>query len=158
MTTTELADDLVRTRDQILDELRRADTKATTLLSLVGAAMAGVIALANRDVTGPGVVLLWSSLAPIYVSVMLLLSVIRPRLNREPAMGSWLYAARVGPSTLVDTHRHPVEGRATSVASEVCTLARIARSKYRRITAAVILLVAGVTMMVLSLVVMVVTS
>jgi hypothetical protein len=40
-----------RAHEQARDELRRADTKATTLLSLVGAALAGVVALTTRQVS-----------------------------------------------------------------------------------------------------------
>jgi hypothetical protein len=142
-------------RDHVLDELRRADTKATTLLSLVGAAMAGVIALTNGGITGTGAVLLWTSLAPIFASVVVLLTVIRPRLNRRPVPGSWLYAAHVGPATLLETY-----GRVDSMlaADEVCILARITQAKYRRVALAVALLLTGLATLMVSLLTMAVTS
>jgi hypothetical protein len=146
---------LVAAREQVADELRRADTKATTLLSLVGAAMAGVIALANRGMTGAGAVLLWASLVPIFASVVLLLVAIRPRLTRHPAPGSWLYAARVGPATLLDTYG---DGDSISTADDVCTLARIAQAKYRRVSVAVVLLLTGLATLVVALLVTAVTS
>jgi hypothetical protein len=153
--SADMPNGLSAARDQVLDELRRADTKATTLLSLVGAAMAGVIALANRDITGTGAVLLWTSLGPIFASVVLLLTVIRPRLNKRPVPGSWLYAARVGPATLLETY-----DRADSmlIADEVGILARITETKYRRIIRAVALLLAGLATLMVSLLATAVTS
>lgn len=131
------------------DALRRADDKARTLLSLVGAALAGVIALASGDPAGASALLLWLSLAPIFTAVVLLLLTLLPRLNPDPPPGTWLYAARVGPSALLDvaTDMNPV-----SSATHACTVARIARAKYRRIQVAVWLLLVGVTVMVLSVV------
>lgn len=146
--TTDVPQGLNTTRERIDDALRRADAKATTLLSLVGAAMAGVIALANRDITGAGAVLLWVSLVPIFASVVLLLVAIRPRLNRDPVPGSWLYAARVGPGTLLETFG---DSDSMNTADEVCIVARIAQAKYRRIALAVVLLLAGLATLVVSL-------
>jgi hypothetical protein len=143
---------LVIAGDQVQDALRRADTKATTLLSLVGAAMAGVIALGNRDVSGAGAALMWLSLAPIFASVVLL-TAIRPRLNRHPIRGTWLYAAQVGPATLLETYGE-TDVDAVSTATHVCTLARIARGKYRRIAVAVALLLAGLVVLMVSLLAM----
>jgi hypothetical protein len=136
--------------DQVQDALRRADSKATTLLSLVGAAMAGVIALGNGGVSGPGAVLLRLALVPIFASVVLLLVTIWPRLNRCPVSGTWLYAAQVGPATLLESYG---ENDPVATASHVCTLARIARTKYRRIGQAVALLGCGLALLVVSLLV-----
>lgn len=147
---------LCAARDEVADALRRADAKATTLLSLVGAALAGVIALANnRDMSGAGAALLWVSLLPVFSSVVVLLVAIRPRLNRDPVPGSWLYAAQVGPSTLLETYD---TGGVTHTADEVCIVARIARAKYRRIQVAVVLLLAGLGSLVVSLLVTAVTA
>ncbi len=141
--------------EQVRDELRRADTKATTLLSLVGAAMAGVIALAGREVTGAGAVLLWVSLAPIFASVVVLLTAVRPRLRRLPVPGTWLHAAKVGPATLLETYQ---SDQIMTTADDVCVLARIARAKYQRITVAVTLLLVGLTTLLVSLFATAVTS
>lgn len=148
-------DRLAAAHEQVRDELRRADTKATTLLSLVGAAMAGVIALANQDVSGSGAVLLWLSLAPIFGSVVLLLATIRPRLPRHPVPGTWLFAAAVGPSTLLETCR---DTNAVTTATHVCNLARIARTKYRRVGLAVALLLTGLAVLLAALLAMAVAS
>lgn len=153
--STDMPNGLSAAREQVLDELRRADTKATTLLSLVGAALAGVVALAQQGMAGAGAVLLWTSLAPIFASVVLLLAVIRPRLNRHPTPGSWLHAARVGPATLLDTYSKHTP---MLTADDVCNLARIARAKYRRITAAVVLLLAGLVTLMASLLATAVTA
>ncbi|WP_460404970.1 Pycsar system effector family protein [Actinophytocola sediminis] len=139
------------TREQADDAARRADTKATTLLSLTGVGLAGVIALSTRqDVTGAGAVLLWVSLTQVFASVVLLLLAIRPRLNRHPVPGSWLYAATVGPSTLLRAYGDDAP-RVVSAADELCVVARIARAKYRRVGVAVVLLLTGLATLVLSL-------
>jgi hypothetical protein len=144
---------LIATGDTARDELRRADAKATTLLSLVGAAMAGVIAVSTRDLSGAGAVLVWLALVPIFASVTLLLAAIRPRLNRHPVRGTWLYAAQVGPSTLLESYGD-AEADTVSTATEVCKLARIALGKYRRIKVAVALLGVGLATFVAALLVM----
>lgn len=146
---------LVSAHDQVQDALRRADSKATALLSVVGAALAGVIALANRDLSEAGTVLMWLALAPIFGSVVLLLMTIRPRLNRHPVPGTWLHAAQVGPSTLLDTCS---DADTLTVATDVCVLARIARRKYRRIALAVGLLLTGLATLVVSLLAMAMAS
>lgn len=153
--TTPLPAGLSAVHDHVRDELRRADTKATTLLSLVGAAMAGVIALSTRPASDPATVLLWLALAPILASIVLLLLVIRPRLNHNPVPGSWLHAAQVGASTLLESVKY---GLATSAAHEVCGLARVARRKYRRIAVAIVLLLAGLALVATSLLITAVTS
>src|SRR4051794_19262186 len=88
--------------DHARDELRKADTKVTTLLSLVGAALAGVVALTTRQVSVPATVALWTAATPIFASVLVLLSALRPRLS-NPTPGTWLDAALNGPATLLAT-------------------------------------------------------
>lgn len=155
MSANEIPARLVTAADQVQDALRRADTKATTLLSLVGVAMAGVIALANRDVPGPGPVLVWLSLAPIFASVVLLLLTVLPRLNRNPVPGTWLHAAQVDAVTLLAAYG---ETDAESAASQVCVLARRARTKYLRVAWAIGLLVAGLVTLVTAVLVTAVSS
>lgn len=130
------------------DALRRADSKAATLLQLVGAALAGVVALVASKPSDAAVVLLWLALVPILVSVLLLLATILPRLNRDPVPGSWLHAAQVGPGTLLDSYRH---GNPTSAAMHVCVVARMARRKYQYLQVAVLLLVVGMLLLVAAL-------
>ncbi|SDD68484.1 Pycsar system effector family protein [Actinokineospora iranica] len=151
-----VAERLAVTHEQARDELRRADAKATTLLSLVGAALAGVIALSGRSLPIAASVTLWVSAAPILVSVLLLLSAIRPRLGpTEPAPGTWLYAAAFGPSALLKSLADENES-AMSRAVHACELGVIAQAKYDRIRRAVGLLVLGLGVLVLALVLSVV--
>lgn len=140
--------------EQVREEITKADGKATTLLSLVGATLAGVIALAARPAPVAAMLLLWVSAVPIGVSVVLLLLAIRPRLNDTPPPGTWLAAALVGPATLVESYEDGEAAR--DVAQDVCVLARIARSKYVRIRSAVTLLIVGLGVLAGSLVVAVV--
>jgi hypothetical protein len=154
--TGEVPAGLVAAGDRVLDELRRADGKATTLLSLVGAAMAGVIAVGTQDFSGAGGVLVWLSLVPIFASVTLLLDAIRPRLNANPVRGTWLHAAQVGPATLLETY-DDTAADPVSTATEVCTLSRTALAKYRRIAVAVVLVLVGLATLVLALLLTAVT-
>ena len=126
--------------DQARDELRRADTKAQILLSLVGAALAGVIALTTRAVSIPTAAALWLAAVPIFAAVLMLLSALRPRLPKDPIPGTWLDAAVNGPAVLLDAEG--VES-AARVADDAARLGRIALCKYRRTATAVRLLKAG---------------
>jgi hypothetical protein len=111
--------------DQARHEIGRADTKASTLLTVFGFALAGVVALTGRPVAPAVAVLLWCSAAPIAASVVLLLLAIRPRLGRDPVPGSWLHAAQVGAATLLASYADG--GDPTVLAAyDVCVLARIA--------------------------------
>lgn len=134
---------LLSAYDQVRDEVRRTDAKATMLLSLVGAALAGTVALSNRPMSDVAAALLWSAMAPITTSVVVLLLVIRPRLSAAPVEGTWLHAAQIGPARLLELHRISTEDSGTRVAAHVCVLARIAKAKYSGIRAAVLLLALG---------------
>jgi hypothetical protein len=155
MATPSVPHSLSVAHHQVRDEIARADAKATTLLSLVGAALAGVVALTTRSVPVPAAVALWCSVVPILASVLVLLSAIRPRLNAHPVVSTWLHAAEVGASALLKSYQDEGESTA-SVAHDVCVLARIARAKYIRIQHAVSLLVLGLAALVMALVLSVV--
>lgn len=146
---------LVADREQVRDELRRADVKATTLLSLVAAALAWVIALTGRPLPTPAHVALWVSAAPILASV-LLLAAIRPRLTDQPARGSWLHAVQTGPASLLDTYARTEES-ALAAAHDVCDLAAIAHAKYRHIQTSLTALVIGIGVLTVALVLSVIT-
>ncbi|WP_233225782.1 Pycsar system effector family protein [Amycolatopsis sp. CA-126428] len=122
------------------DELRRADTKAQILLSLVGAALAGVVALTTRAVSIPTAAALWLAAVPIFAAVLLLLSALRPRLTEDPIPGTWMDAALNGPAALL--HADVTES-ADRIADDTARLGRIALCKYRRTATAVRLLKAG---------------
>lgn len=138
-------------REEVRDELRRADQKATTLLSLVGATLAGLVALTGRPLAPVSVVLVWVAAVPISGSVVLLLSAIWPRLTREDVVvpGTWLHAARVDSvAFLAACERH---GPGVT-ARDTCLLAGIAAAKYRRVRHAVALLTTGLLILAAALV------
>lgn len=141
---------LSATHDQARDELRRADSKAQTLLSVVGLAFAGVTALAAKSMSVPATVALYAAAVPILVSVLLLLSAIRPRLGTgDPVAGTWLYAAKYGPASLLESVAAPTP---ITLATDVHALATIAQAKYHRVRRAVTLLVIGLGFLAVALV------
>jgi hypothetical protein len=148
MTEPTIPTGLLAARDQVRDELRRADSKATTLLSLVGAALAGVIALTGRGLPLVATVALWASAVPIGLSVLLLLAAIRPNLNGA-APGSWLHSLTCEPFELLKYYKtaHPVD-----IVHDVRSLAHIACRKFVRIRRAVNLLVLGLVVLAFALV------
>lgn len=90
--------------EQAQDELRRADTKATTLLGLVGVGFAGVIALTSRAVSVPAAVAFWFAAVPVLAAVLFLLGAIRPRIGQYPPPGTWLHATYHGPAALLEAN------------------------------------------------------
>jgi pycsar effector protein len=144
---------LVAAHEQVRDELRRADGKATTLLSLVGAVLAGVVALSGRHLPDAAMVALWASAVPFATSVIHLLLVIRPRCSRDPVPGSWLYAATHGPASLLESYGGD---EPMTMALHVCRLAAAARVKYRRIAHALTFLTVGLGVLGVALVLSVV--
>ena len=143
---------LVLAHEQARDELRRVDAKATTLLSLAGVAVAGVVALTARPMPVPAVVLVWLAAVGFTVVVLVLLDTIRPRgLRPVAAPGSWLHAARSTPAELLAavTDLPDSGGEAQRLAAHVCQLARLALVKYQRLALAVTLL-AGATVLLLA--------
>jgi hypothetical protein len=135
-------------------ELAKADTKVTTLLSLVGAALAGVVALTTRNVSVPAMVALWLAVTPVFASVLVLLSAIRPRLSQFPTPGTWLDAAYNGPAVLLEAASVPA---AVTLAEDTALIAGIAVRKYRHISRAVGLLVIGLSLLAVALVLAVLT-
>ncbi|EQD86778.1 hypothetical protein A8924_1534 [Saccharopolyspora erythraea NRRL 2338] len=134
---------------QVRDELRRADTKATTLLTLVGAAFAGVVSLTRTALPTASEVALWAAAVPIAASVLVLLAVVFPYLDAgEP--GSFLHAARSKPAELVELHSN-TESSPERVAVTMVVVSQIARRKYRRIAWAVRLLVTGLVVLLVAL-------
>jgi len=148
MAETPIPAGLLAARDQVRDELRRADSKATTLLSLVGAALAGVIALTGRNLPPVATVALWTSAVPIGLSVLLLIAAIRPNL-RGAAPGSWLHAMNTDPAELL---RYYASAHAVDVVDDVRSLGYIACRKFVRIRLAVSLLTLGLVILAAALV------
>ncbi|MEV7091807.1 Pycsar system effector family protein [Amycolatopsis sp. NPDC051045] len=130
--------------EQARAELAKADTKVTTLLGLVGLAFSGVVAFTTRQTSVPATVALWVAAAPIFASVLVLLSAVRPRLTQFPTPGTWLDAAYNGPAALLEAGSVPVS---TTLAVDTALLGGIAVRKYRQISAAMGLLVVGLALL-----------
>ncbi|MFI9449208.1 Pycsar system effector family protein [Amycolatopsis sp. NPDC052450] len=139
---------VLRVLDTVRDEMRRADTKAQMLLSLVGAALAGMIALTSRNMSAVAQVTTWLAAAPMFTSVLLLLSAIRPRLPK-PTPGSWLHTVHNGPEKLLALDE---DVAARHLADDIVVIGSIARTKYRCISRAIVLLIIGLSALGLSLV------
>jgi Family of unknown function (DUF5706) len=144
---------LVVVHEQARDELRRVDTKATVLLSLVGVALVAVVALAGRPLPPVAAVVLWCAAVPAFAAaVLLLLAAVRPRVGRRvrPVPGTWLHAAvAADPADLLAACT-----RATApvaLAREVCNQAALAVGKYRRIGQAVTLVAVGLGLVLVAL-------
>ncbi|NKQ54417.1 hypothetical protein HFP15_16165 [Amycolatopsis sp. K13G38] len=129
----------LRAHEQVRDELRRVDTKATTLLSVVGVALAGVVALAKTGMPAAALAALWLAAVPIFGAVLVLLGTIRPKLWQVPTPGTWLHATYAGPAVLLDAGTYAAE----VVAEDVCLLGGIAVDKHTRLKHAVNLLIVG---------------
>jgi hypothetical protein len=138
---------VLRAHEQVRDEIKRADTKATTLLSLPGLVLAGVVALAKAGLPVPALVFLWLGALPVFWSVLVLLATIRPRLGQYPTPGTWLHATAYGPQALLDAGTYA--GRAA--AEDVCVLGAIAVDKYRRVQSAINLLIIGAAVLAVAL-------
>ncbi|HVV10549.1 Pycsar system effector family protein [Amycolatopsis sp.] len=139
---------VLRAHEQVRDELRRADTKATTLLSVVGVALAGVIALGKAGMPAPALAALWLAALPIFGAVLVLLATIRPKLSQFPTPGSWLDATLHGPGVLLEAGSYAAE----VAANDVCLLGHLAVAKHTRVKHAVNLLIVGGTVLAVALV------
>lgn len=140
--------------EQARSELGKADTKVTTLLGLVGLAFSGVVALTTRQTSVPATFALWLAAAPIFASVLVLLSAVRPRLTQFPTPGSWLDAAYNGPAALLEAGSVPVTA---TLAVDTAHLGGIAVRKYRQISTAMGLLVIGLSLLAVALLLAVLT-
>lgn len=138
---------LSRAHEQVRNELQRADAKATTLLSLIGATLAGIVALTGREMATVVSVAVWTSTVPIAGAVIMLLSAIRPRLGSSETPGTWLHAAQNGPEALL-TPREVDQLEAT--AEHVAVLGATAVTKFRRISAAMVSVTCGLGVLALA--------
>lgn len=130
---------VLRAHGQVREELRRVDTKATTLLSVVGVALAGVVALGKSGMPVPALAALWFAALPIFGAVLVLLATIRPKLSQFPTPGTWLDATLHGPQALLDAGSYAAE----YAAHDVWALGQVAVDKHTRVKHAVNLLIVG---------------
>ena len=144
---TALPSRLEEARAQVCNELTRVDSKAATLLSAVSVFVAAaVFALDKVKLPTLSQIGLGVAAAPIVVAVVLLLDAIRPRLGGDPQRGTWLYAARHGRDSLLDT-----SATVDDIADHTVALGRSAARKYRRVAIAVWLIQIGLALLVTSL-------
>ncbi|RAS58890.1 hypothetical protein C8D87_11760 [Lentzea atacamensis] len=137
----------------VADQLRRADTKVALLLPLFGGFLAGVVALTTRGLPVVAEVLVWLAALPMFLSVLLLLSAVRPRFRVGDRYGFPHFAGFVErPSELLE--QFDAEMPATAVAVDVCRLSVIVRAKYTAVRRAVDLLMAGLLLVGVALVVL----
>ncbi|QFU85728.1 Pycsar system effector family protein [Amycolatopsis sp. YIM 10] len=135
--------------EQARDELRRADTKATALLSVVSLGLAGVVALTTRQTSPATMAALWTAAAPILLAVLTLLAAIRPHITQFPTPGTWLDATFNGPAVLLEAQS---SAAAHTLAADTANLGHLAVEKFRRITRAVSLLMVGLCLLTVALV------
>ncbi|MEV6802058.1 Pycsar system effector family protein [Micromonospora rifamycinica] len=122
-------------------ELARADSKASTLMAVAGTAVTiGVAILARADLPGPALAAGVTTVALVGTAVGLLAGAVRPCLGG--GHGLVHYAAAV-PGDLMTEATAPPLTTAAERAHHLVWLSRTAVRKYRRIRAAVDLLVAG---------------
>lgn len=129
-------------------QLARADTKATALLGLVGAALAGALVLAHVT-SGPAGVVMAAAIVALIASVLVLLLVFWARPGREHGIGRWaLFAAH--PAALVEELTLPARHAVPRDAIRLTELAALALRKYRAINAALALLLLGLALLTLA--------
>jgi hypothetical protein len=132
------------------DQLRRADTKAGSLLPLFSGFLAGVVALGTRPMPTVAVILLWLAAVPMALAVLVLLHAVRPRFGDSDPFGFPRLVRFTGrPSELLSALAD--QESLTSQAVELSTLAAIVRAKYRRVRLAVDLLGMGLLLLSVSL-------
>ncbi len=139
-------------KTSVLTELQRGDAKATSLLGLFGAVLAGVIALMRSGLSTAAVVLLFLAAIPTAAAVVLLLWVLRPNLNGGNARSGFLrWAAFLrDPAALVADFDRPQ--RADDEAQHLAILSVLAIAKYQRIGAAIYCLLTGLALTALALI------
>jgi hypothetical protein len=126
--------------ETVRGELARVDAKAVLLLALAGGGLA-VAATVLPGAAAPGAARAvgWAAAAACAAAVGLLLWAVRPALHSSP--GSWVeHARRAG------RQDRPTALRGWAYSDELAYLAAVALAKYRRVRAAVDLLLAGLVL------------
>lgn len=133
----------------VRDELCRTDTKATGLLGLFGATLAGVLALITSQPGTAATILLHLAALPIAAAIVLLLAVLRPGLLHLATHGFPRWACfRDDPAALLADLTAP--GVLTARAEVLAALSAAVVAKYWRIRTAVHLLLAGLALLALA--------
>lgn len=141
-----VADRLAEDRQNVQDQLRRADTKAQALLGLTVGVLAGVAGFTRTGVSPAALVLLCLAALPTAAAVAFLLLVIRPHLGGAHAGFVRWALFTDNPTALLEDLDRPAKQTLGDAAHELATLSRLAMGKYERIAIAVYLLLAGLAL------------
>ncbi|WP_433228908.1 Pycsar system effector family protein [Micromonospora sp. CA-248260] len=126
---------------EVRAELARADTKASTLMAVAGAAVTvGVAILARTDLPGPALAAGVTTVALVGTAVGLLAGAVRPCLGGGHGL---VHYAAAAPGDLITEATAPPLSAAAERAHHLVWLSRTAVRKYRRVRTAVDLLLAG---------------
>ncbi|MEU1756981.1 Pycsar system effector family protein [Micromonospora matsumotoense] len=126
---------------EVRTELARADTKASTLMAIAGAAMTiGVAILARTDLPTPALAAGVTTVALVGTAVALLAGAVRPCLGGGQGL---VHYATSAPGDLMTEATAPPLTAAAERAHHLVWLSRTAVRKYRRVRTAVDLLLAG---------------
>ncbi|WP_258348273.1 Pycsar system effector family protein [Saccharopolyspora gregorii] len=149
---TKIAARVTDAKTSVSAELQRGDAKASYLLGLFGAVLAGVVALMRSEVSTAAMVLLTMAAIPTAAAVVLLLWVLRPNLNGQGCRSGFLrWAAFLqDPAALANDFDRP--RRANDEAHHLAVLSVLAITKYQRIAIAIYCLLTGLTLTALALI------
>ncbi|MBM7079125.1 Pycsar system effector family protein [Micromonospora humida] len=126
---------------EVRAELARADSKASTLMAVAGAAVTvGVAILARADLPGPALAAGVATVAAVGTAVGLLAGAVRPSLGGGRGLVRY---ATTTPGDLMTEATAPPLAAAAERAHHLVWLSRTAVRKYRRVRTAVDLLLAG---------------
>ncbi|MEV0942461.1 Pycsar system effector family protein [Micromonospora wenchangensis] len=126
---------------EVRAELARADSKASTLMAVAGAAVTvGVAILARTDLPAPALAAGAATVALVGTAVALLAGAVRPCLSGGHGLVRYATAA---PGDLMTEATAPPLTAAAERAHHLVWLSRTAVRKYRRVRTAVDLLLAG---------------
>jgi hypothetical protein len=133
-------------------ELARGDSKAGTLIGFAGTEftlLTAIGAAVSSHLTPIGQIGLWSAVAALATSVVLVLGVILPSIPRTGGTGFVAHAA-VDVDQLLATLADDI-GEPRRRAADVIVLSRLALAKYRRLQKAVHLMYLALAVLVLTL-------
>ncbi|MGX4658058.1 Pycsar system effector family protein [Micromonospora sp. SCSIO 07396] len=126
---------------EVRAELARADSKASTLMAVAGAAVTvGVAILARADLPGPALAVGVATVVAVGTAVGLLAGAVRPSLGG--GHGLVRYATTTAGDLMTEATAPPLAAAAER-AHHLVWLSRTAVRKYRRVRTAVDLLLAG---------------
>ncbi|MFE1126456.1 Pycsar system effector family protein [Streptomyces albidoflavus] len=129
-------------------EIARTDSKASLLIAFDGAALAGVVSLASRDLPLPAQIVGGAAVLALVAAAVLLLLVVRPALSVRgtPARGTFPAWARMDETAIsasMDTDTRAARVQALSVLA-VAKFARLSRAVDTLLASLALLTIAAV--------------